>query len=160
MVKQWPLVASHSSWNDCFDTYGKDTSDRDIQLSGSSLTEKIQFFFLRIHMIYVIDYNFYSMRTKIDNQSDYECITKTQHRNSFLNFRIIYVFQSSEKCTVGRPMNKCDYIRYFPQSIFSANKLNEQVYIDFSTEDSVMYLGHNYLELAFDCSWYYVIILK
>ena len=51
---------------------------------------------------------------------------------------------------VDRSIFKCDCLRCTPQSILSAYRANEQLYIDTPGEDSVISLKDSFLEIEFD----------
>ena len=56
------------------------------------------------------------------------------------------MFKLSEECMKDRSILKYDYIRQTPQSILSANRPNEQNYIDMPNKNSVKYSKDSYLE--------------
>ena len=59
------------------------------------------------------------------------------------------MFNLSQKDAVDETLFKCDYIRYTPPSLNLVNGENNQLFIDFPTEDSAISLKDSYLEKDF-----------
>ena len=61
-----------------------------------------------------------------DKLLEYKVITKTWHKNFMFDFQVIYICNMSEKDMIVRSTPKSDYICYKPQTILSANWINEK----------------------------------
>ena len=59
------------------------------------------------------------------------------------------MFKLSQKFAVDRPILKCDFIRYTPQSLNLVNRENFQIFIDIPKEDNAKLIKYSYLELDF-----------
>ena len=80
----------------------------------------------------------------------YKRTTKVGKKQVFNCFKLLQMFSSSEKLMVDRSIPDYDYICYTPQTILTANRVNEHLYIDFPRKVSKRSLKPSYLDLDSD----------